>query len=390
MEDSRNGWIIGAIQLVFVIVVVAIALIITRSLSASQSGETPDAPQASTDAAIDIEIAQPASERFTPVIKLNGVIQSQTQTNIAPQIGGRVIYVSPNFRPGAAVTAGELLFRIEPADFELAVEQAQANIDSASSDLALLKAEAAVAIQEWEELFPGQPITDLAARRPQIAAAESRLASAEAAKKTAQLALSRTRVSAPSDARVLSTQLNVGQVVAPNVAVGSIYALDSVEISAPLSTRQLETLQPVIDRPATIRPRGQSEVTIEGSVKRQNATLDPRTRLASIFIAPDTLEGLTIGDFADVTLRADPVEDALSLPASAFFGRDEVWVVVDGALQRRRLVRLGERGDQAIVRGFDFGDGVVTLPPIEGYEGMKVSARSSVEERQLAGGRNAG
>ncbi|MEO1642957.1 MAG: efflux RND transporter periplasmic adaptor subunit, partial [Pseudomonadota bacterium] len=287
-------------------------------------------------------------------------------------------------------TAGELLFRIEPADFELAVEQAQANIDSAASDLALLEAEAAVAIQEWEELFPGQPITDLAAREPQIAAARSRLASAEAAKKTAALALSRTRISAPSDARVLNTQLNIGQVVGPNVTVGSIYALDSVEISAPLTTRQLETLQPVIERAAIIRPREQTDVAINGTVRRQNATLDTRTRLASIFIAPEASEVLTIGDFADVTLRADPVEEAMSLPATSFFGRDEVWIVVDGKLQRRKLVRLGERGDEAIVRGFDFGDGVVTLPPVEGYEGMKVSARSSVEERQLAGGRNAG
>ena len=390
MEDTRKGWMIGAIQLVFVIAGVAVALLITKSLSPDQSANASAAPQASSDAAVDLNVMQPVAETFTPTIKLNGVIQSQTQTNIAPQIGGRVVYVSPSFRPGAEIKAGELLFRIEPADYELGVEQAQANIDSASSDLALLEAEAEVALQEWQELFPGQPITDLAARRPQIAAAKSRLASAEAAKKTAALALSRTRIIAPSDARVLSTQLNVGQVVAPNVAVGSIYALDSVEISAPLSTRQLETLQPVIDRAALIRPREQSEVAITGTVKRQNATLDPRTRLASVFITPETLAGLTIGDFADVTLRADPVEDAMSIPASAFFGRDEIWVVVDGTLQRRTLIRLGERGETAIVRRFDSGDGVVSLPPVEGYEGMKVSARMPVDERQLAGGRNAG
>lgn len=389
MEDTHKGWIIGAIQLVFVIIVVAIALLITNRLSPAE-GSSAAAPQASADLAVDINVVQPETERFTPEIKLNGVIQSQTQTNIAPQIGGRVVYVSANFRPGAAVSKGELLFQIETADFELAVEQAQANIDSASSDLALLEAEAELARQEWQELFPGQPITELAAREPQIAAAKSRLASAEAAKKTAALALSRTRIIAPSNARVLSTQLDVGQVVGANIAVGSIYALDSVEISAPLSTRQLETLQPVINREAIIRSNENTDIVIKGIVKRQNATLDPRTRLATIFIAPGALNGLTVGDFATATLRADPVEEAMTVPATAFFGRDQVWVVVDGTLRKRSLIRLGDRGEQVIVQSFDFEEGVVTLPPVEGYEGMKVSKRVVIEEHQLAGGRNAG
>lgn len=375
--------------MVFVVAVVAVALFITNLLSPAE-GSSSAIPQASADMAVDINVVQPTVQQFTPEIRLNGVIQSQTQTNIAPQIGGRVVYVSPNFRPGAAVTKGERLFQIETADFELAVEQAQANIDSASSDLALLEAEAELARQEWQELFPGQPITDLAARRPQIAAAKSRLASAEAAKKTAALALSRTRIIAPSDARVLSTQLDIGQVVAPNISVGSIYALDSVEISAPLSTRQLETLQPVIDRSASIQSNERTDIVIDGTIKRQNATLDPRTRLATVFIVPNTLEGLTIGDFATVVLKADPVQRAMKIPATSFFGRDEVWVVIDGALQRRSLIRLGERGDEVIVRDFDFGEGVVTLPPVEGYDGMKVSKRVLIEERQLAGGRNAG
>ena len=389
MEDTQKGWIVGTIQLAFVVTVVAVALFITNLLSPAE-GSSSAIPQASADIGVDINVVQPIIDQFTPEIRLNGVIQTQTQTNIAPQIGGRVVYVSPNFRPGAAVTKGERLFQIETADFELAVEQAQANIDSASSDLALLEAEAELARQEWLELFPGQPITDLAARKPQIAAAKSRLASAEAAKKTAALALSRTRIVAPSDARVLSTQLDVGQVVAPNVAVGSIYALDSVEISAPLSTRQLETLQPVINRKASIQSNERADIVIEGTIKRQNATLDPRTRLATVFITPNTLEGLTIGDFATVVLKADPVQRAMTVPATSFFGRDEVWVVVDGVLQRRSLTRLGERGDDVFVRAFDFGEGVVTLPPVEGYDGMKVSKRVLIEERQLAGGRNAG
>jgi RND family efflux transporter MFP subunit len=390
MQDDRKGWIVGGIQLVFVIAVIGVALFLTNALKAKNGAPPPGQIQAASERSTDVSAVIPTRETYAATVQLNGVIQSQTQTRITPQVGGRVVYVSPNFKPGATVAQGEVLFRIDPSDYELAVEQAEANIASAVSDLALLEAEAQLAIEEWQELFPGRPITDLAARKPQIAAARSRLASAQAAQKTSQLALTRTRITASADARVLSTTLNEGQVVAPNVSVGDLYALNSVEVRAPLSTEQIATLTPVIGRTATLTPRGNGVGAINGTVTRLDATLDARTRLATAFISLDTLAGVTVGDFIDVTMQADPVADAMVIPASSFFGRNEVWVIVNGALERRSLIRLGERGSNAVVQGFDYGEGVITLPPVEGYEGMKVSLRTADEDRKVAGGQNAG
>jgi hypothetical protein len=146
----------------------------------------------------------------------------------------------------------------------------------------------------------------------------------------------------------------------------------------------------VIGRTATLTPRGNGVGAINGTVTRLDATLDARTRLATAFISLDTLAGVTVGDFIDVTMQADPVADAMVIPASSFFGRNEVWVIVNGALERRSLIRLGERGSNAVVQGFDYGEGVITLPPVEGYEGMKVSLRTADEDRKVAGGQNAG
>lgn len=390
MEDSRSGWIIGAIQLVFVIAIIGLALFLTNALKADNGAPPPGQLQSQSDRTMEVLAMVPARETYAPTVRLNGVVQSQTQTRIAPQVGGRVVFVSENFKPGAAVARGETLFRIDPSDYELAVEQAQANIDSAASDLALLEAEAQLALEEWEDLFPGQPISDLAARRPQIAAAQSRLASARAAKKTSQLALSRTRIVASTDSRVLATSLNEGQVVGANVSVGEIYALESVEVNAPLSTTQLTTLDPIIGRAVRLQPRGAGIAPIGGAVSRVDAMLDPRTRLATLYVTPETLDGLTVGDFVDVTLKADLIEDAHILPASAFFGRDGVWVITNGTLERRQLNRVGERGNDVIAHSFDYGEGVVALPPVEGYEGMKVSIRDGQPDTLTAGGQNAG
>ena len=389
MQDDRNGWVVGGIQLVFIIAVIGFALFLTNALKAKNGSPPPGQIQAASERSVDVTTVIPTRETYAATVQLNGVVQSQTQTRITPQVGGRVIYVSANFKPGATVAQGEVLFRIDPSDYELAVEQAEANIASAVSDLALLEAEAQLAIEEWQELFPGRPITDLAARKPQIAAARSRLASAQAAQKTSQLALTRTRITASANARVLSTTLNEGQVVAPNVSVGELYALNSVEVRAPLSTEQIATLTPLIGRTVSLTPRGSGLDDISGLVTRLDATLDARTRLATAFMSLDTLDGVTVGDFIDVTLNADPVEGAMVIPASAFFGRNEVWVVVDGKLSKRTLTKLGERGSETVVRGFDYDEGVIALPPVEGYEGMKVSQRALETDRLISGAYNA-
>lgn len=377
MTQEESDWKMGAIQLAFVVAVISIALFASSALKppARTAGSGP--PVATSAQAISVSVSTPRPETYRPVIRLNGVVQSQTQISVSPQVGGRVIKVGENFRAGADLQPGDLLFQIDPVDFRLAIEQADVNIKAAASDLALLEAEAKLARQEWEELFPGEPISELAARGPQVAAAQARLDGAKAAKKTAQLALSRTRVTTTEPARVLSTALTVGQVIAPNQVIGQTFALDSIEVSAPLTTQQLEQLLPVIGRDAILTRSNNPGEIIDGVVARVDATLDPRTRLASVFISPEADSAMTIGSFVDVEIAASAFTGALRIPQSALAGRDEVWIVEDDKLARRRVMVIGESGDDVIIASTGIGQGVLTLPLPEAEVGQVVKIRGT-------------
>ena len=85
--------------------------------------------------------------------------------------------------------------------------------------------------------------------------------------------------------------------------------------------------------------------------------------------------GLTIGDFIDVTLEAETLEGALSLPASALFAQNKVWVIENNVLASRFVTVVSDDDGMLTIEGIDIGDGVVVLPPSEAYEGMEVSAR---------------
>jgi len=376
-QAGKSKWLMGVLQLVFVIGVIALALVFSSTLKPKQSDRGSSGFSTNADTGISVSITNPQPQVFTPQVRLNGIIAAQTQINIAPQIGGQVIRVSEGFKQGATVKKGQTLFQIEPRDFQLAVEQAEANISAARSDLKILEAEAELAIREYQELFPNQQITDLAARKPQMAAAQARLDGAKASKQTASLALSRTIVRAPDDMKILATSLNKGQIVAPNQSVGQAFAIKNIEISAPLSTSELETLSPVVGRVATLLGSSATSTTRTGKVVRVNAVLDARTRLANLFISPDTSDDLIVGNFIDVVIDGPKIERALALPESAMAGRDTVWVISNGVLRSRNVRRLGQQSDHVLVADFDTGNGVLTLPPIEVFEGQKAKIRGT-------------
>ncbi len=356
----------GAFQLVFVIAVVGSAVL----LSASLKPDTADVRPQAAAGRVAVSVIEPLPIEFEPRVKLNGVVDARTVTSIIPQVTGRVVEVSPSFRPGATVTRGDMLFVIDPSDYKLAVERTLAEIEIARSELARLEAEGAAEREVWNRNYPDREIPALIARTPQIDAAKARIQSGEAARAAARLALERTVVRAPSDARVLETRLDVGQVVGSNAAVGSVFAIDSLEISVPVSADELQRIGPVEGRRALIKPPGGP--AIEGEVLRKAASLDERTRLGTLYIASDNPAALTLGEFVEIEIDGIPTSNAYRLPPGSLTSRDQLWVVDNEQLAERRVEILGREGDALIVSAFDAADGVVTIPPADVRAGLPV------------------
>ena len=372
----------GAFQLVFVIAVVGSAVL----LSASLRPDNADVRPAAVSTRVPVSVFEPAPSAFKPRIKLNGVVDARTVTSIVPQVAGRVVEVSPSFRPGATVARGEVLFAIDPSDYELAVDRTLAEIEIARSELARLEAEGAAEREVWERSYPNRPIPELIARVPQIAAAKARIHSGEAARAAAKLNLERTVVRAPADARILETRLDVGQVVSSNAAVGSMFSMASLEISVPVSADELRRIGPVEGRRALIvLPTGSS---IEGEVVRKAASLDERTRLATLFVASENTSELTIGEFVSIEIDGMATENAYRLPPAALTSRDQLWVVEDDQLVERRVEILGRESDSLVVSAFDAADGVVAIPPADVRAGLPVQPMLDAE--LAANGRVAG
>lgn len=386
-DDTKRPLVIGIVQLVFVVAVIASAVGLSSALNNRGQQSAPKIADLRTSANVSIRLVELDTLTYRPAVRVNGTVQSSAEIAVSTQVSGEIKRVSPAFRAGMDIKKGELLFEIDRADYILAVERAQADVAAAESDLKQLEAEAELARQEWEELFPGREVNELAAREPQIAAAKARLGSAQANKRTSELSLERTRVYAPSDARVISSSLDVGQIVSPNQSVGRMISLESIELVVPVSIEQLNLVSPVVDRSAMFQIRGRvNDMARQAQIVRVDASLDPRTRLTNLYLTPVGREDLRIGDFVDVVIEAEPVVGAIALPASALSGQNAVWLVSDGKLRAQSVIVLGERSDGAeiVVAPFDYLDGVVALPPLEAFDGLDVTIRDEAKKETIA------
>jgi len=370
----------GSLQLLFVVAIVGGAILLSVSLKPDSYSRPASQP---SDAPV-VSVTLPEASSFQPLINLNGVVTARTTTDVIPQVGGKIIAVSPDFRSGGAFAKGDVLFRVEPSDYELAVERTLAEIEAARSELALLEAQSVAEREIWNQQFADRQIPDLIAKVPQIAAAKARIHSGEAARAAATLSLERTVVRAPFDGRVLNTRLDVGQVVAPNVTVGSIFSAAGLEISVPVSRENLAMLGEPIGRNAAITRPGSPNEQLTATVVRRAASLDDRTRLSTLFLTADDNEKLLLGEFVDVDIRGEAALETLKIPVAALTSRDQVWVVEDGTLREREVKVIGNDGEIAVVRNFDFADGVVTIPPANGRNGLPVLAQ--VEDDLEPGG----
>lgn len=364
-DETRGGWV-GWLQIAGVVLVILTAAGVTIWLSAG--GEEPGAaPPESPD--VPVRVTEPVTADHQVVVALTGTVNVTAYVDLAPQVGGRVMSVSESVRAGASFEAGEVLFQIDPRDYEVAVTRARSALAQARSNFAQVQAEADVAREEWDRLYPGQPITPLAAREPQQEAARSQLLSAQADLQQAQLNLERTTMSLPFAGRVTQSRLEAGTLVSAGQPYGQAYDYEAVEIVAPISPSDLARVGEA--RGAAVRLSLEAGgPDFNGRIERIGARLDERTRFIDLFINPEREgEAMQPGLFAEVRIQGPLLEDVMILPGAAVAGLDEVRLVEDGVIVAERIEVLDRPRGRIIARAFDVHEGLIVSPLPEGAVG---------------------
>lgn len=378
------------IKIVLPLLIIVVGIIAARTLIAHRP-EAKKAPRENPGALVET-LPVTRGDRQVKVYG-TGTAQARQQVEITPQVGGRVVEVSPNMVTGGFFKKGDLLFRIEEADYRLAVDKARAALAKAEYEMAAMEGQARVARQEWERLdLAGgkESPNSLVLYEPQLKNARAALLSAKAALREAELALGRTAVHAPFAGVVRSESVDLGQVVRAGTTAAVLVGTGEAEIVVPLPVQELGWLQ--IPRPGGKGPGSPATVQLttggrtfewSGRIDRSLAEVDPQGRMARVVVAiddPYALKSreqgrpeLAVGTFVQVVLHGDALRDVAVLPAGALRDGEEVWIMNDSHLKIRAVeVLRRDRGEVVIGRGLASGEKVVLTNLAGAAEGMKL------------------
>jgi RND family efflux transporter MFP subunit len=327
-------------------------------------------------------------------VTTQGEVTPLTEIDLTAQVSGRITYVNPNFVDGGFFEAGEVLVRLEDADYRLAVTRAEALVAQSRQALVREQAEAELAREEWASLGEGEA-SPLTLREPQMAEARAQLASAQATLDEARLNLSRTRITAPFEGRVRAKSADLGQYVGPGARLGRVFATNRVQVRLPLTNAELATLNLPLafhanetnpGRPAHLSANVAGQVrNWEGLLVRSESAIDPQTRTMSAIIEVEDPYGeaaeaagapLAVGLFVTARIDGRELENAIVLPRSALRGADQVFVAqLDGTLAIHRVTVIDTSAERVVVTaGVEPGDRIVTSPLRGAADGMLVRA----------------
>ena len=172
---------------------------------------TPDAVKF-PDPFVQIKKISPSSINI--IIKSQGSIIPQKESQIFPEIIGPVIYVSSKLYEGSSFNKGDILARIDSKDYELDIKSAESTLAAAKTKLSFEEAESNSAREEWEKIGSGKP-GDLTLRIPQLNQAKSAVEAAQANLERLKRNLDKTIIKAPYDGLVRKKNIDIGTVVSP-------------------------------------------------------------------------------------------------------------------------------------------------------------------------------
>ena len=362
-----------------------VAVVMIRSQPDVETQPPPIAPPG-------VRVHQIELDSVRTSVTSQGTVRPRTETQIVPEVAGRVIWVSPSFASGGFFEPGDVLLRIDRFDYEQAMVSARSQLAQARLRLAQEEAEAEVAQREWEALGVGDP-RELTLRKPQLEEARASVAAAEANLVRAERDLERADITAPYAGRVRTKNVDVGQFVTVGSTIATIYGVDVAEIRLPLPDEELAFLNlPLAYRGSRDRvgPRVLVRTTFAGStyewggrIVRTESEIDPVSRMVHIIAevedpyasGPDpNRPPLAVGMYVEAEIDGRTFDEIAVLPRAALRGRNQVLVIDADSRVRFQEVEILRTTTESVYlsQGVATGDRVAVSSIDNPTEGMLV------------------
>ena len=323
-------------------------------------------PPAKAGGPVPVIVAQAQSGSMPVLLNVVGRAEAYEGVTVKSRVDGQVLAV--NYTEGQAVRQGDVLLRLDPADFNAKVAQAEAVVARDQAQLAKARAD----LERYQGLKARGFVSDEKVNevRTNEAAAAATLKADQAALELARLQQSYTTVRAPFSGIVGARLVFPGSTVKINdTALAVVNRVDPLYVSFAVPERHLQRLRQAVSKgpmPVQIALPGSKEAGFEGKAKFIDNAVDATTGTIQMKALLDNKGArLTPGQFLNVSMVLDQVSDSVLVPNEAVQqGADGNFlyaVKADDTVEVRKLeIIASHQGMTAIGKGVAVGETGVT------------------------------
>jgi RND family efflux transporter MFP subunit len=336
-----------------------------------------------------VEVLQLETMTANFEVASQGTVLPRTETILSAEVSGTITSISPKFIAGGVFERGEVLMRIDPTNYKVAVKQAEA----------LVK-------QRQIEHAGAEKLRSQGYRaEAELAAAAAALATAEAELVRATRNLERTYIRVPYEGMVRAKEADIGQFVNPGTRLGVVFATDYAEVRLPLTDSDLAFVDLPNAHETAASGGGEGPRVIlsaiqkgkltrwDAQIVRSEGVVDEKSRVTyavARIVDPYKRHGdgnpLPIGTFVNAAIDGSRAENMIRVPRTVVRGSHElIFVGEDGTIEIRPVEIVRSNSEYSYVgAGAKVGEKIVVSALEAPVNGMRVRTSADVDRTASA------
>jgi RND family efflux transporter MFP subunit len=310
-------------------------------------------------------------------IEAFGTVIPAKQIALRSEIEGRIIRKNAELIPGGIIGKGELVAQIDPLDYQLLVNEREAEVAEARYSLKLEEGQQVIAKGEWllleEDVVASQASKSLALREPHLRFAKAKLQAAESRLAAAKLSVKRTTINAPFDGLVLDSLVEQGQLISGQTELATLAATEQFWVQVTLPVSRLSRIrfpdnggQPGAAARIIFENEDGTRISRPGTLFKLLGELDSQSRMAKILVVindplhlkendnPTGNPGngkILLGSYVKVEIEAGTLDNIFVVPRQAVHEGDIIWLLDrENNLATRPVDIVWRRQDELLIR----------------------------------------
>lgn len=352
---------------IFIVALILISMVVFTGCGSKNASQPVDAQEEVKP--IPVEVVAVTTADIASTDNVNGVLAANVEVNVVPKVPGKVAQVLVDM--GDRVNKGDVLIRLDDAELQAQLKQAQAGLAMAKTggtQASVRYQDAKNNLERMQSLFEQGAIseqqlegakTQLEMADPDVAAAQ--IKQAEASLQMVQTQLNNTVITAPVGGIISVRNVEIGE-MAGQTPVVSIVDIDKVIVEVNVTEGQVNKLAD--GQKVDVEVAAVSDKPFAGKILSISPAADARTRLFPVKIEISNKDHkLKPGMFARVKISTEKKSGVVVISKEAIVerGKERIVFVIqdDVAIQREIITGISNDNNIEILSGLASGDQLV-------------------------------